>query len=115
MPETTPEIQHVQPLTNRKKMVRGVIGGIAIVVILAVLWIVQSVRDVDLPASADTVGWIAAIKSQSNGSEVVLFKPDGTVVESKGYREGVNDRDPVWRPDGNRLIFTSDREPPDSR
>ena len=110
MSDTTTSTHHVQPLTNRRKLMRGVIGIIVIVVFLIVLWIVQTVKDVDLPAEADTVGYIAAIQQTPNGSQAVLIKPDGTIVPSQGYREGAHDRDPVWRPDGNRLFFTSDRD-----
>ena len=115
MPETTNNApapdSHVQPLMNRRLVKRGIIGAVAIITILVVIFIVQSVRDVDLPAHADTVGYIAAIQQMPNGSQVVLIQPDGTVIPSKGYHDGENDRDPVWRPDGNRLFFTSDRDP----
>ena len=89
---------------------RGVIGIVVIVVFLIILWIVQTVKDVDLPAEADTVGYIAAIQQTANGSQAVLIKPDGTIVPSQGYHDGAHDRDPVWRPDGNRVFFTSDRD-----
>ena len=106
---TTSSTPHVQPLTNRRKMMRGIIGLVIIVVGLIILWIVQNVRDVDLPTQVNTVGWIAAIEDKPNGSEAVLFKPDGTMMESNGYQDGDHERDPVWRPDGNRVFFTSDR------
>jgi len=111
MSDTTSATPHVQPLTNRKKFIRGVIGIIVIVVFLIVLWIVQTVKDVDLPAEVNTIGEIAAIKETPNGSQAVLIKTDGSIVVSPGYHDGVHDRDPVWRPDGNRLFFTSDRDP----
>jgi hypothetical protein len=105
---TTPEV-HVQPLMNRRKVKRFVIAIIAAVVILIAFFIIQNIRDFDLPAKANTVGWIAAIQKTPTGSQVVMIKPDGTIEPSKGYQDGVNDRDPVWRPDGNRLFFVSDR------
>ncbi|MFX9042746.1 hypothetical protein ABTN45_20195, partial [Acinetobacter baumannii] len=40
----------------------------------------------------------------------VAIKPDGTIVESPDFVKGSRDRDAVWRPDGNRIFFSSDRE-----
>ena len=94
---------------NRRLVRRGIIGVIAIAAILIGIYIVQSVRDVDLPRTADTVGYIAAIEEKPNGSQAVMIDRDGNLIESKGYHDGERDRDPVWRPDGNRLFFTSDR------
>jgi hypothetical protein len=102
---------HVQPLMNRRLVKRGIIGAVLIVVFLAGTFIVQNVRDVDLPATTDTVGYVAAIQELPNGSQAVMIKPDGTLQLSNGYHDGENDRDPVWRRDGNRLFFTSDRDP----
>ena len=100
-----------QPLTNRKKFIRAAIAvALAIVLIVGVV-IVERVVDFDWPAKVNTAGMMAAIQYLPNGAQVVLIKPDGTVVPSPGYRDGETDREPVWRPDGNRVIFVSDREP----
>ncbi|MEA2552390.1 MAG: hypothetical protein QOJ65_566 [Fimbriimonadaceae bacterium] len=88
-------------------------GGIALLVVAALVLaivLVQGVQDIDLPPTADTVGMVAAVEYLPNGSRVVLIKPDGTIVRSPGYKDGANDREPVWRPDGNRLFFSSDRD-----
>jgi hypothetical protein len=100
-----------QPLTNRRKFMRAMIAvGIAAVLIVGV-YIVERVVDFDWPAKVNTVGMIAAIQYLPKGTQVVLIKPDGSVIQSPGYVEGASDREPVWRPDGNRLVFVSDREP----
>jgi len=111
MPETSAILPPKQPLINRRQFRRFIIGIIAIVVIGAVIWVVQTVRDFDFPRTANTIGDIAAIQYFPGGSQAVLIKPDGTVTPSQNYHDGIHDRDPVWRPDGNRLYFTSDREP----
>jgi dipeptidyl aminopeptidase/acylaminoacyl peptidase len=67
-------------------------------------------QDIDMPAENHTAGYIAATQMLDDGSKVVFFKPDGQIVESPEYKPGYTDKDPVWRPDGNRLFFISDRE-----
>lgn len=67
-------------------------------------------QDVDLPATADTAEWIAAIQLHDEGAQAVVIKADGTIEPSPGYKPGSTDKDPVWRPDGNRLFFIGDRE-----
>lgn len=59
--------------------------------------------------TADTKDWIAAIEEQEAGAQAVVIKPDGTVLKSANYVSGALDRDLAWRPDGNRLFFSSDR------
>lgn len=66
-------------------------------------------HDIDLPVQVDTNGFIAAIERKSEGSVAVIFRPDGTRVEAPGYKPGAEDKEIVWRPDGNRLFFSSDR------
>ena len=100
-----------QPLTNRKKFIRAAIAvALAVVLIVGVI-IVERVVDFDWPAKVNTAGMMAAIQYLPKGAQVVLIKPDGTVVPSPGYVDGETDREPTWRPDGNRLFFVSDREP----
>lgn len=67
-------------------------------------------KDIDLPEAANTAGHISAIRLLEDGSQVVVFDADGNLIESPGYTPGKNDKDAVWRPDGNRLFFVSDRE-----
>lgn len=76
------------------------------------LWFRKAEKDLGdvIGGSANTKDLIAAVKFEENGSQVVLIKPDGTLVPSPGYVEGTTEREPVWRPDGNRLFFAADRE-----
>lgn len=61
--------------------------------------------------SATTTDYIAAIERvKGGGQRVVVFKPDGTKLDSPGYAERANDRDFTWRPDGNQIFFSSNRE-----
>lgn len=95
---------------SRRLAVRFVVG---LFIIAAALFAYQFLRqasvDIDLPPTADTVGYLAALMQRPDGSQVVLIKPDGKIIPSPGYVAGATDRKPVWRPDGNRLFFTSDR------
>jgi hypothetical protein len=58
----------------------------------------------------DSVGMIAAIHYLPEGSQVVVFRPDGTMIESPGYVAGKQDREAAWLPGGERVFFSSDRE-----
>jgi hypothetical protein len=58
----------------------------------------------------DTAGLILAVKYTDLGSQVVLLDGEGKVREAPGFSESNTERDAVWRPDGNRVYFVSDRE-----
>lgn len=100
-----------QPLTNRKKLIRAIVAAVLAIVLIGGVYAVERIVDFDWPAKVNTAGMIAAVQYLPKGSQVVLIKPGGTVVPSPGYNDGQTDREPVWRPDGNRLMFVSDREP----
>ncbi len=99
-----------QPLINHKLVVRSGILMIALLVLFfGYAWLRNRGADIDLGA-ADTKYWFAALEyTQGSGSQAVVIKPDGTVLRSPGYKPGAHDRDVVWRPDGNRIFFSSDR------
>lgn len=59
---------------------------------------------------ADTKGMLAAIQYDGEGSKLVVFDADGKKVEVPGWTANKHDGAPVWRPDGQRLFFDSDRE-----
>jgi hypothetical protein len=100
----------VQPKAVQKAAVRFAIGLLLIAAFLAGYNFLRTYgQDLNNLGSTDTSGWIAAIREEPEGSRLVVIKPDGTVVESPGYREGASDRDFAWRPDGNQIIFTSNR------
>lgn len=59
----------------------------------------------------NTRDYIAALRENEDGSSrVVSIAPDGTIREPEGEGE-LDDREIVWSPDGNRIIFVSNRTP----
>ncbi len=91
-------------------LIRFVIGLFALAGLFAAYQALKSCgRDIDLPWSVDTAGWIAAVRYEDRGSRAVALLPDGALRETPDYAPGKTDRDVVWRPDGNRVFFVSDR------
>jgi hypothetical protein len=90
------------------RLALGLLGLAAL--IFGFQWFRSATEDPTGASPLDSVGMIAALEHEGVGSQVVVFKPDGTKVPSPDYREGIQDRDVVWRPDGNRLLFVSDRD-----
>jgi hypothetical protein len=70
-------------------------------------WWVNQQNDFQL--GSDTSKFLAAQKLTTNGAQVVVLDKDGNVTESKDYKEGSEDRDVTWDPQGNRVFFVSDR------
>ncbi len=101
----------VQPKTVQKLALRFAFGLLSIAALLMGYNFFRTYgKDINNLGTANTQGWIAAVEDTSNGSRMVVIKGDGTVTPSPGYIEGANDRDFAWRPDGNQIIFTSDRK-----
>lgn len=100
-----------QPKNLQKMITRSAILLLVIaLMVYGYTWYRRISQDIDLPASFDSAGYLSAVRLMDEGSQVVVFKPDGTMLESPGYVAGKYDKDAVWRPDGNRLLFISDRE-----
>lgn len=55
---------------------------------------------------ANTKNDILALKEENGGNRAVLIQPDGKIVESPAEGTGVDDREAVWRPDGNRIFIS---------
>ena len=100
-----------QPKISQRMLLRFAIG----LIILAALfygyqWWKDYTKDPDLPLVNDTAGMVAALQLGEEGNQVVVFTKEGELRKSPGYQPGKNDKELTWRPDGNRLFFTSDRE-----
>ena len=83
---------------------------ILVVVAYGAYWLLSKHSDPDMLAGpAKTFGEIAALQTTGDGYELVIIKPDGSIVPSPDYVKGAADQNPTWRPDGGRLFFESDR------
>lgn len=99
-------------MTQQKLLLRLAIGLFAIAALfLGYQWFARIAQDPDF-GSTDTSDMIVAIEETSDGSRAVLFKPDGEAVESPNYQDGSAEMFPVWRPDGQRVFFISDKDGP---
>ncbi len=97
-----------QPKVVQKLVVRTLV---LVLVLGAILMAIQYNRqkDVRRTEQADTVGWVSAVEYKSEGSEAVAIKPDLSISRSAGWKDGAQDRDVVWAPNGNFVFFISDR------
>ena len=106
-PETTAK----QPKMLQRIMLRLALGLLAVAVLLF-SW-TQFKKYITSGADTGhtiTIGWIAALRQTGSGEQAVAIKPDGAVLDSPGYPDGARDRDVTWRPDGDRIYFSSDRD-----
>jgi hypothetical protein len=105
------DVSKPQPKISQKMLLRFAVGLIVLALLfVGYRWWRDYSQDPDLPAEAETAGMIAALEMTSEGTQAVIFEPDGNIRKSPGYLESKTDKELVWRPDGNRLFFTSDRE-----
>lgn len=101
--------QPAQPKIVQKLLLRTAILLLAVAGGFLGIRALLNVGTVD-KGSANTEGKILALMDKGDGNQVVLINPDGSIQESPGYEAGKDDREAVWRPDGTRVIFSSDRE-----
>ncbi len=111
--ESKSALENVQadPEAIRKKLgIRLAIGlFIVAAIILAYGYVNNWIQYGGGESHTDTAGMIAALETVGNTTKLVVFKADGTKIDVPGYTPGVTDRDPAWRPDGDRLLFVSTR------
>jgi dipeptidyl aminopeptidase/acylaminoacyl peptidase len=102
--------QQKQPKIVQKMLLRTFFLLLAVAaVFLGINFVLNWRKDPDTGTS-DTVGMVAAIEILPEGQQAVLFDSSGKKTPSPDYEKGKTDRDIAWRPDGNRLFFTSDRK-----
>jgi hypothetical protein len=95
---------------NKTIATRTIIGLFAIAALfLGYKWFEQVSKDPDF-GSTDTTDMVVAVEYLDEGSQVVLFDVNGKKTVAPGYVAGSNDVDPVWRPDGQRVIFAGTRQ-----
>jgi hypothetical protein len=100
-----------QPKITQKLIVRTAISLFVLAgLVLAFNWYKSNENDIRGGTTRETIGWIAAIESVGAGKHAVFIKPDGTVVRQSNVSADSEDRDVVWRPDGNFAFFPSNRE-----
>lgn len=95
---------------NKKVAIRATVGmGVVALLLAGLNYLMNLGTDID-PGTFDSKGMIAALKQTKDGFQTVIVKPDGSVIESPGFVEGSSDLSPVWKLDGSRLFFVSDRD-----
>lgn len=105
------EAQKAQPKISQRMMLRfAILLFVMAGLFFGYRWWKDYSVDPDLPLQNDTAGYVAALQLHDEGAQVVVFTPDGELRKSPNYSTGNVDQDLVWRPDGNRLFFVSDRE-----
>jgi dipeptidyl aminopeptidase/acylaminoacyl peptidase len=67
----------------------------------------QGLAIVDIPA-VDSRGYIAALLEKDGATKLVAILPDGSVREAPGGGDFF-DSELTWKPDGRRVLFTSNR------
>jgi hypothetical protein len=98
------------PAITQKVAIRAVLCLFLLALLLAGYQCALHYKDPGELSVYNSLGMILAVRSRTEGSQVVLIKPDGTILESPKYPAGKTDRDAVWRPDGNTVLFSSDRD-----
>lgn len=100
-----------QPKINQKLVLRTAIG---MLVLAALIFGFQYLRgrkkDLTDIGTVNSAGWIAAVEQEPEGSRVVYFDANHDIHRSPEHKEGSLEEDPLWRPDGNRIYFSSDKK-----
>lgn len=98
-----------QPRIVQKLLLRTFFLLLAVAgVFLGIQYLLNWRKDAD-SGTSDTGAMIAALEILNEGQQAVIFDSTGKKIPSPDYKAGKTDRDIVWRPDGNRIFFSSDR------
>jgi hypothetical protein len=102
-----------QAKITQKLLLRSAVGLFVLTgLVMAFRWYKDRESDPagDASITGGTVGWITALETSGDGKYVVAIKPEGTVLRQPVLKAENEDRDPVWRPDGNFIFFASNRQ-----
>lgn len=102
-------MEQKQPKIVQKLLLRTFFLLMSVAAIFVGIRYVLDWREDPDSGTIDSNGMIAAIEILDDGQQAVLFDAAGAKVPSPDYEPGKMDRDLVWRPDGNRIFFSSDR------
>lgn len=95
---------------QRKIAIRLIIGLIVLAVLFIGYRILEDVKTDPLKVETmDSVGWIAATEIEGDGSRAVVFDATGKKIVDKQWKSPTIEDSVSWMPDGNRLVFSSDR------
>ncbi|MCW5936982.1 MAG: PD40 domain-containing protein [Fimbriimonadaceae bacterium] len=113
--EAAPAVPEAAPkdtgTPGQRVAVRLAIGLFGIAALVAgYQWLRNATVDPTGDSKVDTAGMIAAIEHVSEGTRIVTFGPDGKKVAAPGVSQGYEEHDLNWRPDGNRLLWVSNRD-----
>lgn len=93
---------------TKQVLIRFLVCAALLVLLIVGFNCVRGMADWDF-GSVDSTNWIAALQETRTGNQVVVFLPDGEVRGVPDHEQGERDSRPSWRPDGNRIFFSSNR------
>ncbi|MFW5697417.1 MAG: hypothetical protein ACOCX1_02525, partial [Fimbriimonadaceae bacterium] len=99
-------------MSIRNKVALRAVLGLFVIAALFLGWqfLSEFLQDPEIFEEADTAGMIAAVEERDNGSQVVIFTPEGEKMTSPGWTPGTREQTPAWIGDGDHLYFVADRE-----
>lgn len=103
-------MEQKQPKIVQKLLLRTFILLVSVAAVFLGIQYLMAWREDPDSGTSDTAGMIAAIEVLPDGQQAILYDSAGKKIPSPDYVTGKSDRDLTWRPDGNRLFFSSDRK-----
>lgn len=104
-------MQPVQAKITKKLLLRFAIGLFALGgLVIAFWWFKSHESDPHGDDAMITAGWIAAIETTGDVGHAVVFTNEDKLIRQPNPPPDNDDRDLAWRPDGNYIFFSSNRE-----